>query len=58
MRNGDSSAANGGASGPSGFYTTREADDEYKIRGCQDEDEEVKGSDKDASLVKDTTVQE
>ena len=23
--------------GASGFYTTRQADDEYKIRGCQDE---------------------
>ncbi len=32
----ESRKMNGGASG---FYTTRQADDEYKIRGCQDEDE-------------------
>lgn len=24
----------------SGFYTTRQADDEYKIRGCQDEQDD------------------
>ena len=37
--------------GPSGFYTTREADDEYKIRGCQDETEDAKESEKDVSEV-------
>ena len=28
-----------------GFYTTRQADDEYKIRGCQDEDDKGEGED-------------
>mmetsp|Transcript_20340 Transcript_20340/g.27501 ORF Transcript_20340/g.27501 Transcript_20340/m.27501 type:complete len:80 (+) Transcript_20340:150-389(+) len=29
--------------GASGFYTTREADEEYKIQGIQDEDSSARG---------------
>ena len=42
--------------GASGFYTTRQADDEYKIRGCQDEVD--KDDDKDEEENADAGVEQ